>query len=259
MPRSIVRALGIALPARNVALARGLAVLLSWLLARLPKGGRKLSLQGYCFVPHHWLNVLNLRFNYFFSMEERNRPTKSKNMMKPTDWLPKLWMFLLSTSGNEVWKLDEKSWLWQINELSEAFGSFTCVAYCSINVKNNRWYFQRRNGNIFAMRIYTILHVFIENRFLCKSTRHWLVNSQTSSPVVWYKQSHLSGRRHMMEIPTSLTISQILTKLRRQQRNVLRCLHKWLWLSGNIVALSQSQRNCLDACVLFVSSLFSSS
>lgn len=47
MPKSIVRALGIALPARNVALARGLAVQLSWLLARLPKGGRKLSLQGY--------------------------------------------------------------------------------------------------------------------------------------------------------------------------------------------------------------------
>lgn len=63
MPRSIVRVLGIALPARNVALARGLAVQLSWLLARLPKGGRKLSLQGYWFV--HWLNVLNLGFNYF--------------------------------------------------------------------------------------------------------------------------------------------------------------------------------------------------
>lgn len=37
MPRSTERALGIALPARNVALARGLAVQLSWLLASYQK------------------------------------------------------------------------------------------------------------------------------------------------------------------------------------------------------------------------------
>lgn len=92
---------------------------------------------------------------------------------------------------------------------------------------------------------YPQLCVFTENLFLCNHIRDWLGNTQTFLPVMWYKRSHF---RRKILYWNAHQPDNILDPWQNSGgvKKHFQASPRMSVAPGNIVAWSQSQRNCLD-------------
>lgn len=163
-------------------------------------------------------------------------------------------MFVLPSSGNAVWELDEEL-TWQVMNcprllvLSHASRTVALMQTVTNCIFNKEMETCLQQGYYRVPSVMSLHWKYISYN----STRDQPVSSQTSFPVV---QSNLtSQRRHLIEIPTRLTISQILEKGQESVKEHSCASPHMSGASGNIISLSQSQRNCPNVCFSVVCAL----